>query len=87
MTALNALGATTCAALLALCAPAPSVPARDLKGRFLSQAIAVIRHPGCRILPLRSSFFAFACQIFSLTVALPLAGRPVKRVASRDGQC
>jgi len=66
----NALIATTYAALLAMYAPAPPAPARDPKGRFFSEAMAVISYPSCLILAF--VFFAFSCQIFSLTFALPL---------------
>jgi DHA1 family inner membrane transport protein len=66
----NALVASTCAALLAMCAPAMPTRAREPDGRFLTEVMSVIRRPSC--LALAFAFFAYSCQIFSLTFALPL---------------
>jgi DHA1 family inner membrane transport protein len=51
---------------------APAVPAteRNSAKRFFAEIASVIRHPGCLVLGL--AFFAYSCQIFSLTFALPL---------------
>ena len=66
----NALVASACAALLAIYAPAVSATAREPAGRFFSEAMTVVRHPSCLVLAF--AFFAYSCQIFSLTFALPL---------------
>ena len=66
----NALVASACAALLAIYAPSVSARAREPAGRFSSQAMTVVRHPSCLVLAF--AFFAYSCQIFSLTFALPL---------------
>jgi DHA1 family inner membrane transport protein len=66
----NALVASMCAALLAIYAPAVSGTARASAGRFFSEAMTVVRHPSCLVLAF--AFFAYSCQIFSLTFALPL---------------
>jgi MFS transporter, DHA1 family, inner membrane transport protein len=66
----NALAASICAVLLAIYAPAVSAKAREREGRFFSEVMTVIRHPSCVVLAF--AFFAYSCQIFSLTFALPL---------------
>jgi MFS transporter, DHA1 family, inner membrane transport protein len=66
----NALVASTCAVLLAIYAPAVSATAREPAGRFFSEVMTVLRHPSCVVLAF--AFFAYSCQIFSLTFALPL---------------
>jgi hypothetical protein len=66
----NALAASICAILLAICAPAVSAMAHEPAGRFFSEVKTVLRHPGCVVLAF--AFFAYSCQIFSLTFALPL---------------
>jgi MFS transporter, DHA1 family, inner membrane transport protein len=66
----NALAASICAVLLAIYAPAVSAKAREPAGRFFSEVMTVLRHPSCVVLAF--AFFAYSCQIFSLTFALPL---------------
>jgi predicted MFS family arabinose efflux permease len=66
----NALTAGICAVLLAIYAPAVSAKAREPAGRFFSEVMTVLRHPSCVVLAF--AFFAYSCQIFSLTFALPL---------------
>ena len=67
----NAAVAGACALLLALHAPAASAKTvNEPAKRFFAEVATVIRHPGCLVLSF--TFFAFACQIFSLTFALPL---------------
>jgi MFS transporter, DHA1 family, inner membrane transport protein len=75
----NASVASTCAALLAMYAPATSATAREPGGRFLSEVMTVVRHPSCLILAF--AFFAYSCQIFSLTFALPLLLTSVHNVS------
>jgi predicted MFS family arabinose efflux permease len=64
----NAAVASACALLLAL--HAPVMQTRKPTDRFSAEVATVIRHPGCLVLGF--TFFAFACQIFSLSFALPL---------------
>jgi MFS transporter, DHA1 family, inner membrane transport protein len=71
--------AGTCAALLAIYAPALSATARDPDGRFFSDLMTVVRDPACLILAF--AFFAYSCQIFSLTFALPLLLTSVHNVS------
>jgi predicted MFS family arabinose efflux permease len=67
----NAAVASACAILLALYAPEASATTANQPGhRFFAEVAAVIRHPSCLVLGF--AFFAFACQIFSLSFALPL---------------
>src|SRR5262245_6010871 len=67
----NAVVASACALLLALHAPAlPASTANGPANRFFAEVATVIRHPVCLVLAF--TFFAFACQIFSLSFALPL---------------
>jgi predicted MFS family arabinose efflux permease len=75
----NAAVASTCAALLAMYAPAVPATARDPQGRFFSEVMTVIRHPGCLVLAF--AFFAYSCQIFSLTFALPLLLTSVHKIS------
>lgn len=64
----NALVAVACVALLVVHAPSP--PAREPIGQFFTEVRTVLRRPGCLVLAL--AFFAYSCQIFSLSFALPL---------------
>ena len=66
----NALVASVCAALLSIYAPAMSTAPRDATSRFFGEIAAVVRHPRCLVLAF--AFFAYSCQIFSLSFALPL---------------
>lgn len=66
----NAAVASACALLLALHAPAVQETIRKPTDRFFAQVATVICHSGCLVLGF--TFFAFACQIFSLAFALPL---------------
>ena len=67
----NAAVASVCAVVLALYAPVVSpTTANEPAHRFFAEVAAVIRHPSCLVLAF--TFFAFACQIFSLSFALPL---------------
>jgi predicted MFS family arabinose efflux permease len=75
----NALVASICAILLAMYAPAMPARARDPGGRFLSEIMTVVRHPRCLVLAF--AFFAYSCQIFSLTFALPLLLTSVQHVS------
>jgi predicted MFS family arabinose efflux permease len=75
----NASVAGACAILLAIHAPAMSTSAREPQGRFLSEVMSVARHPGCLVLAF--AFFAYSCQIFSLTFALPLLLTSVHQVS------
>ncbi|MEN3378257.1 MAG: hypothetical protein V7604_3612, partial [Hyphomicrobiales bacterium] len=75
----NALVASMCAILLAMYAPAMPARARDPEGRFLSEIMTVVRHPSCLVLAF--AFFAYSCQIFSLTFALPLLLTSVQHVS------
>ena len=75
----NAAVASTCAVLLAMYAPALPATARDPEGRFFSEVMTVVRHPSCLVLAL--AFFAYSCQIFSLTFALPLLLTSVHKVS------
>jgi MFS transporter, DHA1 family, inner membrane transport protein len=65
----NALAASICAILLAVRAPAMPA-ARETESRFLAQVAEVVRRPRCLVLAF--VFFAYSCQIFSLSFALPL---------------
>ena len=75
----NASLASMCAALLAMYAPAMSATSREPAGRFLAEVMTVVRHPGCLVLAF--AFFAYSCQIFSLTFALPLLLTSVHNVS------
>jgi len=66
----NAAAAIGCALLLAVFAPAMPAMERNSARRFFTEIASVIRHPGCLVLGF--AFFAYSCQIFSLTFALPL---------------
>jgi len=66
----NALAASVCAVLLAIFAPAMSTAPREEASRFLAEVAAVVRRPRCLVLAF--AFFAYSCQIFSLSFALPL---------------
>ena len=67
----NAAVASACTLLLVLHAPALSVTtAPEPARRFVADVATVVRHPGC--LALGIAFFAFTCQIFSLSFTLPL---------------
>jgi len=66
----NALATGSCAILLAIHAPATPVTARAGAARFFADALAIVRRPSCLLLAF--AFFAYSCQIFSLTFALPL---------------
>src|SRR6266704_3659860 len=63
----NALATGSCAILLAIHAPAT---ARAGVARFFADALTIVRQPSCLVLAF--AFFAYSCQIFSLTFALPL---------------
>jgi len=66
----NALLAGACAILLAIYAPRmPSAP-RDGTRRLFAEVAVVVRHRPCLVLAF--AFFAYSCQIFSLSFALPL---------------
>jgi len=66
----NALVASGCAILLAIHAPAMSAAPREATSRFFAEVAAVVRRPRCLVLAF--AFFAYSCQIFSLSFALPL---------------
>jgi len=66
----NALATGSCAILLAVHAPATPTAARAGAARFFADALTIVRQPGCLVLAF--AFFAYSCQIFSLTFALPL---------------
>jgi MFS transporter, DHA1 family, inner membrane transport protein len=66
----NALATGSCAILLAIHAPATPTAARVGADRFFADALTIVRRPSCLILAF--AFFAYSCQIFSLTFALPL---------------
>jgi MFS transporter, DHA1 family, inner membrane transport protein len=66
----NALLAGVCTVLLALHAPAMPTAPHQATSRFLAEISAVVRRPRCLVLAF--AFFAYSCQIFSLTFALPL---------------
>jgi predicted MFS family arabinose efflux permease len=66
----NALAASLCAVLLAIHAPAMSTAPCEPTSRFLAEVAAVVRRPRCLVLAF--AFFAYSCQIFSLSFALPL---------------
>jgi predicted MFS family arabinose efflux permease len=66
----NAAVACACALLLVLYAPAVPETPRKPTDRFFAQVATVICHPACLMVGV--TFFAFACQIFSLAFALPL---------------
>jgi len=63
----NALATGSCAILLAIHAPATP---RAGAARFFPDALTIVRRPSCLVLAF--AFFAYSCQIFSLTFALPL---------------
>jgi predicted MFS family arabinose efflux permease len=63
----NALATGSCAILLAIHAPATARAGTD---RFFADALTIVRQPSCLVLAF--AFFAYSCQIFSLTFALPL---------------
>jgi MFS transporter, DHA1 family, inner membrane transport protein len=75
----NAAVASTCAAMLAIYAPAMPATARDPQRSFFSEVMAVVRNPSCLILAF--AFLAYSCQIFSLTFALPLLLTSVHNVS------
>ena len=66
----NALATGSCAMLLAIHAPATPTAARAGTDRFFADALTIVRRPSCLVLAF--AFFAYSCQIFSLTFALPL---------------
>jgi MFS family permease len=66
----NALATGSCAILPAIHAPATPTAARIGAARFFVDAWTIIRRPSCLLLAF--AFFAYSCQIFSLTFALPL---------------
>ena len=66
----NALATCSCAILLAIHVPATPAAARARAARFFADALTIIRRPSCLVLAF--AFFAYSCQIFSLTFALPL---------------
>ena len=66
----NALATGSCAILLAIHAPAMPATARTGAARFFADASTIVRQPSCLVLAI--AFFAYSCQIFSLTFALPL---------------
>jgi len=66
----NALATGSCAILLAIHAPAAPATARAGALRFFADALTIVRQPSCLVLAF--AFFAYSCQIFSLTFALPL---------------
>ena len=66
----NALATGACAILLAIYAPATPAAARAGTDRFFADALTIVRRPSCLVLAF--AFFAYSCQIFSLTFALPL---------------
>src|SRR5712672_1620358 len=66
----NALATGSCAILLAIHAPATPATAHAGAARFFADALTIVRQPSCLVLAF--AFFAYSCQIFSLTFALPL---------------
>jgi DHA1 family inner membrane transport protein len=66
----NACIAGIFAALLAISAPAAPSGAQRGYGRSFSDVATIIREPRCLVLAF--AFFAYSCQIFSMTFALPL---------------
>src|SRR6267154_163514 len=66
----NGLATGSCAILLAIHAPATPATARAGAARFFADALTIVRQPSCLVLAF--AFFAYSCQIFSLTFALPL---------------
>src|SRR5882724_8272545 len=66
----NALATDACTILLAIHAPATPAAMRAGTDRFFADALTIVRRPSC--LMLAFAFFAYSCQIFSLTFALPL---------------
>jgi predicted MFS family arabinose efflux permease len=75
----NAFAASVCAALLAVYAPALPVAPRQAAGRFFGEVAAVLRRPRCLVLAF--AFFAYSCQIFALSFALPLLLTSVHQVS------
>jgi predicted MFS family arabinose efflux permease len=65
----NAAVASACALLLALHVPSERTT-NEPANRFFAEVVTVISDPSCLVLSF--TFFAFACQIFSLSFALPL---------------
>ena len=80
----NALLASVCAALLAIYAPAISSAPREVTRRLFAEVAAIMRHRQCLVLAF--AFFAYSCQIFSLSFALPLLLASVYRCAARYGR-
>jgi MFS family permease len=66
----NASVASVYAILLAIYAPAIPTAPQKVTRRFFAEVAAVVRRP--RSLVLAFAFFAYSCQIFSLSFALPL---------------
>ncbi len=66
----NAVAAIGWALLLEVFAPAMPASEHNSVRRFFAEIASVIRQPGCLVLGF--AFFAYSCQIFSLTFALPL---------------
>jgi MFS family permease len=66
----NALATSSCTILLAIHAPATPSTAPTGAARFVADALTIVRRPSCLVLGF--AFFAYSCQIFSLTFALPL---------------
>jgi MFS family permease len=68
----NASVTASCAILVAVHAPATAMPvtARARATRFFADAVTIMRQPSCLVLAF--AFFAYSCQIFSLSFALPL---------------
>ena len=66
----NAVVTGSCAILLAIHAPATAATARAGTAGFFADASTIVGRPSCLVLAF--AFFAYSCQIFSLTFALPL---------------
>jgi DHA1 family inner membrane transport protein len=65
----SALFAGGCSVLLAIYAPAAPASGEGHSSSFFGEVVKVIRNPRC--LALACGFFAYSCQIFSMTFALP----------------
>ncbi len=66
----NAVATGSCAILLAIHASATPMAACAGAARFFADALTIVRRPSCLVLAF--AFFAYSCQIFSLTFARPL---------------
>jgi predicted MFS family arabinose efflux permease len=62
--------AAVCALLLRLAVPATPMPTHSQRVRWIDDLATVICNPDCLVLAF--AFFAFSCQMFSMTFALPL---------------